>query len=242
MRSVATVTALAALASSAYGFVYTVGVGKDQTTGQPGVGFDPSRSVVSDSTIENEVQFRFLQGTHRVVQSDFDSPCSSNGGFDSQVQDVPAGTAEESGPVATFTIPNNTGVYYFSDIGDDATECYLGAVFCLNTNEADDTTACHSFQAAALALGAQNGVTANTTSSTAASIPSTTATSASGFSTTGSSGSMTSSGGSSMSVTRSATGASQSPTQSGTSGAGQLAFGTGGFLAAVAGVVGALAF
>ncbi|GAA5974932.1 hypothetical protein JCM5350_004509 [Sporobolomyces pararoseus] len=240
MRSFTTVAALTVFASAAHGFVYTVGVGKDQTTGQPGVGFDPSRTVVSDNTIENEVQFRFLQGEHRVVQSDFDSPCSSNGGFDSGVQTVATGTAEESGPVATFTIPNNTGVYYFSDIGSNANECYLGAVFCLNTNEADDSTACHSFQAAALALGAQYGVTANTTSSTAASIPSTTSTSAasssapSSASTTGSS-----------SASRS-TGSAASPSQSaagGTSGgSSQTVLSVGGIFAGIVGVVGALAF
>ncbi|GAA6015808.1 hypothetical protein JCM11491_007193 [Sporobolomyces phaffii] len=240
MRSVATIAALAALASPALGFVYTVGVGKDQTTGQPGVGFDPSRTVVSDLTTSNEVAFRFLQGNHRVVSSDFDSPCSSNGNFDSGEENVATGTAEENGPVATFNIGNNSGVYYFSDIGNNGAECYLGAVFCLNTNEADDSTACHSFQAAALALGAQNGVTANTTSSTAASIPSTTATSASS---TGSASASTTSGASSSgSRPMSASGSSPAPTQSGQSGAGQVGLGVGGLLAGVVGVIGAIAF
>ncbi|GAA5832033.1 hypothetical protein JCM5353_000728 [Sporobolomyces roseus] len=235
MRSfTTTITALTVLATSAHAFVYTVGVGKDQTTGQPGVGFDPSRTVVSDQTTDNELQFRFLQGNHRVVQSDFDSPCASNGGFDSGVEDVAAGTAEEAGPVATFNIANNSGVYYFSDIGNNAAECYLGAVFCLNTNEADNDSACHSFQSAALALGAQNGVTANTTSaSSAASIPSTTSASStmSGASSTNS-----------MSTTRSASMApSSSPSSGGTSGAGQVGI-AGGLIVAVMGVVGAVAF
>ncbi|GAA5936389.1 uncharacterized protein JCM15063_001873 [Sporobolomyces koalae] len=239
MRSLTAITALTALASAAHGFVYTVGVGKDQTTGQPGVGFDPSRTVVSDLNSSNEVQFRFLQGNHRVVQSDFDSPCSSNGGFDSGVQDVAAGTAEENGPVATFNIQNNTGIYYFSDIGDNASQCYLGAVFCLNTNEGDNDGACHTFQSAALALGAQYGVTANTTSSTAASIPSTTSTSSTSGSST-SSGSMTKSGSSSVSGSKTASG-STSPTESPKSGASHVTA-LGGAFAVVAGVVGALAF
>ncbi|GAA5914189.1 uncharacterized protein JCM6883_000769 [Sporobolomyces salmoneus] len=239
MRSFTTITALSALASTAYGFVYTVGVGKDQTTGQPGVGFDPSRTVISDLTTDNEVHFRFLQGNHRVVQSDFDSPCASNGGFDSGEENVATGTAEESGPVATFNIANNSGVYYFSDIGNNAAECYLGAVFCLNTNEADDATACHSFQAAALALGAQNGVTANSTTSTAASIPSTASSTSAASSSTSGSASTTSSGTRSQST-------SAAPSQSaagGTSGAGHIGISTiGGIFAGVVGIVGAVAF
>ncbi|GAA5829049.1 hypothetical protein JCM3766R1_003916 [Sporobolomyces carnicolor] len=265
MRSLTTLTTLTALASTAYGFVYTVGVGKDQTTGQPGVGFDPSRvasgltlrvvtaqldsTVVTDLTIENEVQFRFLQGNHRVVQSDFDSPCASNGGFDSGEKQVASGTAEENGPVETFNIANNSGVYYFSDIGNGGNECYLGAVFCLNTNEADDATACHTFQANALALGAQNGVTANSTTSTAASIPSTasaTSTTSSGASSATSGASTTTSGGSST-RSQSASGTTAAPSQSGgTSGASALgvAFSSkaGVLTAGVVGLVAAFTF
>ncbi|GAA6064719.1 hypothetical protein JCM10212_000833 [Sporobolomyces blumeae] len=216
-----------------------VGVGKDQTTGQPGVGFDPSRTVVTDLTVDNEVQFRFLQGSHRVVQSDFNSPCSPNGGFDSGAQDVAAGTSEENGPTATFTIPNNTGVYYFSDIGNNAAECYLGAVFCLNTDEGNNDGACHTFQSAALALGEQYGVTANTTTSTAAPV------SASSTAASSSSTGMSSSGSTTSSASRSSgtSAPSASPSsQGGTSGAAQVAtFGTG-IAAAVVAVVAAVTF
>ncbi|KWU43244.1 hypothetical protein RHOSPDRAFT_19814, partial [Rhodotorula sp. JG-1b] len=106
-----------------------VGVGKDQSTGQPGLGFDPSRTTIADVNTPNTVVFTFLEGIHRVVQTDgsLNGPCSASSGFDTGVQTVAAGS---NGPNFTFDVDNNTATYYFADIGasDAYSPCYLGAV------------------------------------------------------------------------------------------------------------------
>ncbi|GAA5938856.1 hypothetical protein JCM1841_000410 [Sporobolomyces salmonicolor] len=149
-----------AVASAVSATQYTIGVGKDETTGYGGYpGFDPSRTQISDPESANQIVFEFLGGVHRVVQSTFDSPCSFSvpGGFDSGLQTVANGTLEGNGPSATFTIANNSEVAYFSDIGDDNTPCWQGAVFCLNTDESS-AKSCAAFKTAALALGQDEDV------------------------------------------------------------------------------------
>ncbi|BGP17290.1 hypothetical protein JCM10213v2_005308 [Rhodosporidiobolus nylandii] len=119
----------------------------------------------------NEIVFEFLgggvgsngvsTGVHRVVQTDgVAAPCNPNGGFDSGVVRVANGTLQGNGPSATFPVTNDTAVLYFADIGEDYSACYQGAVFCVNTDEGGPG-ACHLAQAAALALGAQYGVSAS---------------------------------------------------------------------------------
>ncbi|GAA5885910.1 hypothetical protein JCM5296_000185 [Sporobolomyces johnsonii] len=159
-----------ALATAVRASQYTIVVGKDEVTGQPGIGFDPSRTLISgvDLQAANTILFQFLEGTHQVVQSMFGTPCAASGNFASGVIN---GTIDGSGPSSTFTVTNNTEILYFSDLGDNNAPCWQGAVFCVNTNETIPTQSCAAFKAAALALGTQHGVYANSTTSTLPIVP-----------------------------------------------------------------------
>lgn len=85
------------------------------------------RTQIVDQNTANTIVFTFLEGIHRVVQTDgsLNAPCSPAGQFDTGVQTVPAGS---NGPSFTFSVDNNTAEYYFADIGEDYSPCYLGAV------------------------------------------------------------------------------------------------------------------
>ncbi|GAA6056441.1 hypothetical protein JCM3770_007470 [Rhodotorula araucariae] len=218
MRSLAFATATSlALASLASGFTYSVGVGKNESTGQPGVGFDPSRTVITNPG-SNEIVFQFLAGVHRVVQVTPAAPCAPGGDFDTGVQRVQAGTLQGAGPNATFNIANNSEVLYFADIGDDYSPCYLGAVFCVNTDESSASdTSCHSVIAAAKALGKQYGVTttppAPGATSTSAAVNGTSSTSSSSATSAASSSSSPSSS-ASAGVSRTASGSAAQASRS----------------------------
>ncbi|BGP25500.1 hypothetical protein JCM10295v2_004428 [Rhodotorula toruloides] len=99
-----------ALAHTVHAYQYTVGVGKNQATGEPGIGFDPSRTVIADASTSNTIQFSFLSGIHRVVQVSAQDPCAFAGGFDSGVVTVPNGTLQGQGPTATYNVQNNSDV------------------------------------------------------------------------------------------------------------------------------------
>ncbi|GAA5988322.1 hypothetical protein JCM10908_002164 [Rhodotorula pacifica] len=207
-KSTAAVAALLAACAlpAASAYQYTVGVGKDQSTGQPGLGFDPSRTTIADVNTGNTVVFTFLEGIHRVVQTDgsLNAPCSPSGGFDTGLQTVAKGT---NGPSFTFDISNNSATYYFADIATDWSPCYLGAIFCVNTDETSSTTSCHAVQAAAVSLGKQQGVT--TTPGLSSS--STSATAASSASSSASASTSSSSSSSSRSASASGSGATAQP-------------------------------
>ncbi|KAL8292039.1 hypothetical protein RQP46_001505 [Phenoliferia psychrophenolica] len=139
-----TLLALASAAPALALFNYTIAVGKDE--------------------VENNdlIIFQFYGGTHRVIQSSFGSPCSSNGGFDSQQIVTPNGTV---GVSRSFTVTNISTPLFFYDEADQ--NCLRGAVFCANTNEAGGSTqTCNLYKAAALAQGAAQGVTTSVRSNT----------------------------------------------------------------------------
>ncbi|BGP54984.1 hypothetical protein JCM8202_005976 [Rhodotorula sphaerocarpa] len=198
--------AVIAASGPAHAYQYTVGVGKDQSTGQPGIGFDPSRTQIVDQNTVNTIVFTFLEGIHRVVQTDgsLNAPCSPAGQFDTGVQTVPAGS---NGPSFTFSVDNNTAEYYFADIGEDYSPCYLGAVFCVNTDESSSSTSCHAVQSAAISLGKQQGVstTPGLSTASASSTADSSSTGSSSMSMTMSSSSAPMSSAPSSSASRSAT-------------------------------------
>ncbi|BGP41092.1 hypothetical protein JCM10449v2_005061 [Rhodotorula kratochvilovae] len=111
MRSFALATATSlALASLATAATYSIGVGKSEVTGQPGIGFDPTRTVITNTGEDNHIVFQFLSGIHRVVQVSPSSPCAPAGDFDTGVVRVPAGVLQGSGPNATFNLDDNSEV------------------------------------------------------------------------------------------------------------------------------------
>ncbi|ORY89621.1 hypothetical protein BCR35DRAFT_155067 [Leucosporidium creatinivorum] len=123
--------ALLAAATSVQAFNYTVVVGKDQVTGLPGVGFDPSRTVTNQNG--DLVVFHMIQGQHHIVETSFAAPCSPIGTFDSGLETVANGTTGVTeGPAFVFPITNSSAVHYFADIAPTAdgsgTQCQQGAV------------------------------------------------------------------------------------------------------------------
>jgi plastocyanin len=117
------------LVSSVYAATFTVGVGKDETTGKTGLGFDPSAiyPVAGD-----EIVFVFQAGTHSVIQTSFDNPCTPlAGGFNSGPQTVPDGTAVDAPnlPTKSFKVTDTQPIWFY-DGGDGL--CKKGAVFSAN--------------------------------------------------------------------------------------------------------------
>ncbi|KAK0491564.1 hypothetical protein IW261DRAFT_96427 [Armillaria novae-zelandiae] len=131
----------------------TVSVGKDETTGKKGFGFAPSYIYPN---IGDLILFEFESGSHSVVESSFATPCTPNGGFDSQVQKVPDST--DLGAPGLPTIDyyvNSTDTLWFSDQAGD--NCKQGAVFVVNPTLAQTAA---QFKANAMA----NALPSNTTS------------------------------------------------------------------------------
>ncbi|KAM0789635.1 hypothetical protein ACM66B_000439 [Microbotryomycetes sp. NB124-2] len=144
-------------------FNYTIGVGRDPVVGPNlGVGFNPSR-VVTGARNDNLI-FVFLAGSHRVVQTSLENPCTPSSDFDSGLRTIsPNVTAFNQSPYQiSYTVANQSTIAYFADIGPTAdnsgTQCQQGAVFCVNTNEGSSNSCAQMLQNA-LQLGAQSGVT-----------------------------------------------------------------------------------
>ncbi|KAF8610095.1 hypothetical protein BDV93DRAFT_517278 [Ceratobasidium sp. AG-I] len=134
----ARIAALLLLVPSVLAFNYTVGVGKDETTGKVGMGFDPSsvRPQAGDMIV-----FEYRAGSHSAVQSTFDNPCTPmSGGYDSGVQTVADSTpVDASGlPTTVFIVPDLNPVWFFDQAGG---LCSKGAVFSINPEVTGTQTA-----------------------------------------------------------------------------------------------------
>ncbi|KAG6916823.1 hypothetical protein DXG01_005206 [Tephrocybe rancida] len=124
-------TLLVALSSSlplVLGAQYLVGVGKDETTGKKGLGFDPSEihPAVGDTIV-----WEFRSGQHSVVQSTFKNPCVGNGGINTGVQTVPDSLSVDAPGLPTYTITVETTEpqWFFDEAGG---LCNQGAVLSVN--------------------------------------------------------------------------------------------------------------
>ncbi|KAM0789623.1 hypothetical protein ACM66B_000428 [Microbotryomycetes sp. NB124-2] len=201
---------VATLVPVASAFTFTVGVGKDEVTGNVvGLGFDPSRIAIPATDTNDEIVFQMLGGTHQVAQVSFDQPCTPlEGGF-LQPDPVTAPNGTDAPGVQQFTFPveNESDVLYFSDIANN--NCARGAIFCVNTDETS-AQSCSEFRANALALSpAVDTMPASSASSTSSGSTSSAASSA--VSTAASS---SSSPASSASRPNTATASASSPSQS----------------------------
>ncbi|KAG9126175.1 hypothetical protein FRC07_004582 [Ceratobasidium sp. 392] len=131
--------ALVLLASSgALAFDYTVGVGKDETTGKVGMGFDPSSVRPQPG---DRIVFEYRAGSHSAVQSTFKDPCiPMSGGYNSGVQTVPDGTPVDAGglPTTEYIVQSLDPVWFFDQAGG---LCTKGAVFSINPPLTGDQTA-----------------------------------------------------------------------------------------------------
>ncbi|PFH50366.1 hypothetical protein AMATHDRAFT_61179 [Amanita thiersii Skay4041] len=114
---------------------FLVGVGKDETTGKKGKGFDPS---VINPMYGDIIRFEFNSGSHSVLQSSYDHPCTPlAGGYNSGVlqvsDDLPVDAP--SLPSRTFLVNVTTPLWFFDDAGG---LCKQGAVLAINPT-ADQT-------------------------------------------------------------------------------------------------------
>ncbi|KAJ6526610.1 hypothetical protein DFH09DRAFT_1187579 [Mycena vulgaris] len=106
-----------------------VGVGKDETTGKKGLGFDPS-SV--NPRAGDTIVFEFRSGSHSVVQSSFTNPCAGIGsGFNSGVQTVndSFGVDDPGLPTVSLVVNDTQPLWFFDQAGG---LCTKGAVLSVN--------------------------------------------------------------------------------------------------------------
>ncbi|KAJ7145806.1 hypothetical protein C8R44DRAFT_723706 [Mycena epipterygia] len=132
---------------------FTVGVGKDETTGKKGLGFDPS-SI--NPAVGDTIVFEFRSGSHSVVQSTFANPCTGNGGFNSGVQTVDDSLAVDAPglPTVSLLVNDTQPLWFFDDAGG---LCNKGAVLSVNPSSTQTD--------AAFKANAANAVVASTTAS-----------------------------------------------------------------------------
>ncbi|CAE6455084.1 unnamed protein product [Rhizoctonia solani] len=123
------VAALLLAAPCVLAFDYTIGVGKDETTGQLGMGFDPSSVRPQPG---DKIVFEFRAGSHSAVESTFAAPCvPKDGGYNSQVITVPDGTLVDAKglPTTEYIVKDLNPVWFFDQAGG---LCSKGAVFSIN--------------------------------------------------------------------------------------------------------------
>ncbi|KAK2460363.1 hypothetical protein APHAL10511_007528 [Amanita phalloides] len=118
-------------------YKYSIDVGKNDTNGQKGIGFDPTQVSPSPGDI---VIFVFQSGTHSVDQSTFDHPCTPNGNFDSGAKTIPDDTALDAPglPIVEIYIKDTTPQWFFDQASG---ECQQGAVFAINPTTNQNFTA-----------------------------------------------------------------------------------------------------
>ncbi|TFK29079.1 hypothetical protein FA15DRAFT_691307 [Coprinopsis marcescibilis] len=116
------------LSTPAFAAEYRVGVGKDETTGRKGKGFDPS---VIHPIAGDVIAFEFRSGVHSAVQSSFDNPCVSNGGFNSGVFTVSDDLDVDAPglPIVYLTVNSSDSLWFFDEAGG---LCHQEAVLAVN--------------------------------------------------------------------------------------------------------------
>ncbi|KAF9441727.1 hypothetical protein P691DRAFT_739496 [Macrolepiota fuliginosa MF-IS2] len=127
------VALVALLLSSAFAVEYLVGVGKDETTGKKGIGFDPSviHPIAGDTVV-----FEFRGGAHSAVQTTFETPCVplDGGGFNSGVFNVDTSLPVDAPglPSVQITINDTNPIWIFDQAGG---QCQQGGVLAINPTQ-----------------------------------------------------------------------------------------------------------
>ncbi|KAG7087623.1 hypothetical protein E1B28_013571 [Marasmius oreades] len=143
--------------------VFTVGVGKDETTGQKGVGFDPSVIVPSKS---DQIVFEFRSGSHSVVQSTFEQPCTpKEGGFNTGVKSVADNLDVDAPglPTTTLAVTDSQPLWFFDQAGGT---CNQGGVLAVNPTVGSQTAAAFKENAMKATMAPANSDTTANISST----------------------------------------------------------------------------
>ncbi|RDB19691.1 hypothetical protein Hypma_013350 [Hypsizygus marmoreus] len=120
-----------------FGAEYLVGVGKDETTGKKGLGFDPS---VIHPQAGDTIAWEFRSGQHSVVQSTFENPCTGNGGINTGVQTVSDSLSVDAPglPIIRVTVNNTDPLWFFDEAGG---LCSKGAVLAVNPSSTQTAAA-----------------------------------------------------------------------------------------------------
>ncbi|KAF5345795.1 hypothetical protein D9756_010865 [Leucocoprinus leucothites] len=129
MRSLSTLITLLFATFSVFAAEYLVGVGKDETTGKKGIGFDPS---VIHPVAGDVVAFEFRSGSHSAVQTTFETPCVPlEGGFNSGVFTVDDSLPVDAPnlPAVRLTINDTNPIWIFDQAGG---QCQQGGVLAIN--------------------------------------------------------------------------------------------------------------
>ncbi|CAE6413959.1 unnamed protein product [Rhizoctonia solani] len=136
--------ALLLAAPSVFAFDYVVGVGKDETTGQLGMGFDPSSVRPQPG---DRIVFEYRAGSHSAVESTFTDPCIPKaGGYNSGVITVADGTpVDVKGlPTTEYIVKDTNPAWFFDQAGG---LCTKGAVFSINPELTHDGQNAGQFRA-----------------------------------------------------------------------------------------------
>ncbi|KAG5340065.1 hypothetical protein C0989_002936 [Termitomyces sp. Mn162] len=135
-----------------FGAEYLVGVGKDETTGKKGLGFDPS---VIQPAVGDTIVWEFRSGQHSVV--------GKIGGINTGVQTVSDSLAVDAPGLPKYTVTvNSTDPQWFFDEAGGL--CYRGAVLAVNPPTTGQT-------AAVFVENAKKSPTSTPTSSSSSSPP-----------------------------------------------------------------------
>jgi len=114
-----------------------------------------------DADVGDTLIFEFQQKNHSAVQSSFNDPCTSIGGFNSGFFPV---SANQTSNFPTFSVPvkdkNPIWVYCAQNAGLPTSHCGMGMVFAANPGNKFD-----AFKQKALAIGAALKAQASSTSS-----------------------------------------------------------------------------
>lgn len=159
MSSMAAKLVLLALAPAAVlGAVYTVTVGIDETTGDQGLGFDPTsiRPNVGDTITFTFAMNEWIKEPktvqHSATQSTFEAPCTPlKGGFDTGVHNT-GSVHTNTGDSFDFPITSTDPLWFYSSVGND---CKTGMVFAVNPPLSGAQTYAAFHEAARASNGAQ---------------------------------------------------------------------------------------
>lgn len=95
----------------------------DILVGNGGLAYSPNSTAAAQG---DTVVFHFYPGGHNVVQSDFNTPCSTTGGFYSGFIDSQSGAAADT---FTITINDTSPIWIYCS---QVEHCQLGMVMVIN--------------------------------------------------------------------------------------------------------------
>ncbi|KIJ48617.1 hypothetical protein M422DRAFT_28355 [Sphaerobolus stellatus SS14] len=142
---------------------FAVDVGSDNGT----LAYDPQ--FITGAEIGDTVVFKFHPKAHSVTEAAFASPCSQlQGGLDTGLMPVTAGTADASLPIFTYTVQATSPKWFYCKQQGPPIHCQQGMVFAINPSTDPTGNTFQKFQDAAKALASAGNATNSTITTTSA--------------------------------------------------------------------------